>query len=156
MYWRRRLTRLEIALYAVALAIAATIFLERLLHYMELAERAAMEVTVSHLNSAISIQLAYRYLAGQPIDVAAALKHNPFELASMSPDNFHGEFDHPYLASLERGYWLFDRSRGELIYLPKLRRGLRTSDPDGALRFRLAQRAGTTYMLVLASQYDWN
>jgi hypothetical protein len=156
LYWRRRLTRLEVALYAALLAIAAAIFLERLLHYMELAERAAMEVTVSRVNSAISIGLAYRYLAGRPVEVAAALQQNPFELANMSLTNFHGEFDHPSLANFERGYWLFDRSGQELIYLPRLRRGLRTDDPDGALRFRLAQRTGSTYMLVLTSQYSWN
>jgi hypothetical protein len=155
LYWRRRLTRLEIALYATVLAIAATIFLERLLHYMELAERVAMEVTVSRLNSAISIHLAYRYLAGRPIEAAAALKHNPFELASMSPANFHGELDHPALANLERGYWLFDRGAGELVYLPRMRRGLRTNDPDDALRFRLTQRGGSTYVVVLTSQYTW-
>ena len=50
------------------------------------------------------------------------------------------------LASLERPAWAFDRQRGELVYLPRLHRTLTTTDPAGALRFRLApQVSGLGY-----------
>jgi hypothetical protein len=134
VYWRRRLGRLEIALYTAIVAIAAAVFIERLLYHLELAERSAMDLTVSRLNSAINTRLAYDLLSGRSIDAPAALERNPFQLAGMSPTNFHGEVDHPYLPGLERGSWVFDRSRKDLIYLPRLRRGLRSDDPDEAIR----------------------
>ena len=75
--------------------------------------------------------------------------------ARMAPANLHGEIGGSSLAGLERGYWAFDRSRRELVYLPRLHRGLQTDDPDGAIRFRLIPGPGTTYMLVPASKYSW-
>src|SRR5258708_17655404 len=41
------------------------------------------------------------------------------------------------LADLERGYWVFERSTKELIYLPQLHRHLQTEGPEIALRFHL-------------------
>ena len=156
MYWRRRLTRLEVAIYAAVAALVLAVFLERLLYYMELAERTVMEVTVSNVNSALNVRRAYEMLAGRAANDPSAPLRNPFELAGMSPANFHGEIDSPSLASLERGHWVFDRIRRELIYLPRLRRGLTTADPDSAIRFRLEPRGNAISMLVPTSEYTWN
>jgi hypothetical protein len=156
MYWRRPLTRMEMALSAAVVAVVMAVFLGRLLDYMELAERSNMETTVSHINSGINTGLAYDMLEGRSVNIAARLKRNPFELARMSPTNFLGEVDGPDLASLEKGSWIYDRGRNELIYLPKRRRGLHTEDPHGAIRFRLAQaRSEAPYMLVPTSIYTW-
>ena len=156
MYWRRRLTRLEVAIYASVAALVLAVFLERVLYYMELAERTVMELTVSNVNSALTVRRALDMLAGRASNDPTAPSRNPFALAGMSPANFHGEIDSPNLADLERGYWVFDQTRRELIYLPRLRRGLDTADPDGAIRFRLERRANDTSMLVPTSKYAWN
>lgn len=156
MYWRRNLTRLEIGIYAAVVGVVLAVFLERVLYYMELAERTAMEVTVSNVNSAINVQRAFGMLAGRAIDNPSAPPRNPFTLAEMAPANFIGEVDSPDLASLERGQWVFDRTRRELIYLPRLRQGLATSDPDGAIRFKLDPRGNTISALVPAAKYTWN
>jgi hypothetical protein len=156
MYWRRRLTRFELGVSAAVVAVVMAVFLERLLDYMELAERSNMETTVSHINSGISIGLAYDMLEGRAVDTASRLKRNPFELARMSPANFLGELGGRDVATLERGSWIFDGGSSELIYLPKLRRGLRTEDPHGALRFRLVQAKNKApYMLVPTAIYVW-
>jgi hypothetical protein len=138
----------------IALVIAA--FLERGLAYMELAERSNMETTVSHVNSAINTGLAYDMLEGRSVDVSAALKRNPFKLARMSPGNFSGEFDRPDLDVLQRGSWAYDRSTGELIYLPKLRRGFHTAEPHDAIRFRMKASGLKSYLLVPTSNYSWD
>jgi hypothetical protein len=156
MYWRRPLTRLEMALYAAVVAVVLALFLERLLTYMELAERTVMEITVSRVNSALDVRRAYDMLAARAASDPASLSRNPFELAGMSPGNFHGEMDSPSLADLERGNWVFDRARRELIYLPRLRRGLDTADPDGAIHFKLEPRPDASYRLVPTPKYAWN
>jgi general secretion pathway protein G len=155
MYWRRRLSRLEVAIYAVVVAVVLTAFLERLLYYMELAERTAMEVTVSYVNSGLDLRQAYGMLATQSASDPAASARNPFELAAMSPGNFLGEMDSPRLADLERGNWVFDRAQKELIYLPRLRRGLDTADPNGAIHFKLEARGGNRSRLVPTLSFTW-
>jgi hypothetical protein len=94
-------------------------------------------------------------LEARSINVQVALERNPFELARMAPSNLHAEITGSGLADLERGYWVFDRSRKELAYLPRLYRGLQTDDPDGAVRFHLMPGPGTTYVLVPTSKYSW-
>lgn len=115
-----------------------------------------MEVTVSYVNSALNVRRAYDMLSGRAASDPGAPLRNPFELAGMSPVNFLGDIDSPNLANLERGYWVFDRTRRELIYLPRLRRGLTTADPDGALRFRLESRGNAISMLAPTSKYSWD
>lgn len=156
MFGRRPLTRLELGLYVAIVGIAATIFLDRLLAVMELAERSAMEETVSRVNSAINLRIAYEMLNGHLINVPAALQRNPFELAKTAPPNYRGEIDTLDLRSQESGSWVYDRARRELVYFPRLRRDLVTADGSGVVRFHLvAGRTGTHYVLVPTYKYTW-
>jgi hypothetical protein len=156
IYWRRPLTPLEIGLYAALVGVLLAIFLDRLLVYMELAERIAMEVTVINVNSALNVQLASAMLQGQWIDPRKALQRNPFELARMRVPNVHPDIANiASAADLERGYWVFDRSGRELIYLPQLHRGLQTEGPETFVRFRLVGGANTAFVLVPATKYSW-
>jgi hypothetical protein len=156
VYWRRRLSRLELAIYASVIAVILAVFLERLLYYMEVAERTVMEATVSNVNSALDVRWLYGNLGSETVQKGTIAAANPFELAGMSPGNFAGEVNSPILADFRRGQWVFDRSQRELIYVPQLRRGLDTADPDGALHFRLEDRGNAHFRLVSTSKYLWN
>jgi hypothetical protein len=157
IYGRRPLTRLEAALYAGIAAILIAVFASQLFDYMEIAERSAMQATISNLIAAINTRLAYDVMRGETGNVAAWARRNPFELAKVSSTNFSGEVDASTLGSLERGRWAYDVSRAELVYLPRLRRGLETSDPDGILRFRaVIDPRGFGYSLVPTPVYRWN
>lgn len=156
MYLRRPLTRLEIGLYALIVAIAAAMLLDRLLAAMELAERAAMEQTVTRVNAALNVRIAYLMLDGQLVHVQAALKRNPFELVKGAPPNFRGEGETADLARLDGGSWFFDRERAELVYKPRLKRNLATADGSEMVRFHLVAAPGTRYVLVPAYKYDWD
>ena len=157
MFGRRPLTRLEIGLYVAIVGIAATLLLDRLLDAMEIAERSAMEQTIVQVNSALNVRLTYQMLEGKLINVPEALKRNPFELAKATPPNYRGEVEGAQRTSVESGGWVYDRSRAELIYLPRLKRHLVTSDGTGTVRFKLSSRTGggTRYALVVAYRYDW-
>ena len=132
MRWRRRLTSLEIGLYAGLVALALMVFFERMQYYLELAERTAMEVTVVNVNSALAVRSAQAMLGGRE----AASGAHAFELVGTSPSNFRGAMASPDLGAVERGTWIYDANRKELIYVPRFRRGLTTSDPDQVLRYR--------------------
>ena len=158
MYGRRRLTRLEIGIYAAGSAVLLTIFINVLLDYMELAEKTALQITLQSIGSALDNRVAADLLRGQPIARGGWSGGNPFDITGAAPPAFCGELGERPLASLERPCWLFDAGRGEVIYLPRLSRRLVTTDPDGALRFRLALRsvAGPGYTLVSTSSYEWD
>jgi hypothetical protein len=154
IYGKRPLSRLEAGLYGGIAAILIAVLAHRLLDVMELAERSAMEATVLSLNAAVTTQLAYEVMRGRVPNTPAWARRNPFELAKMSAPNFAGEVESS--SSLERGTWAYDPARAELIYLPRLRTGLHTSDPDGAVRFRaVVKQGGLAYMLVPTSAYTW-
>lgn len=156
IYWRRRLTRLEVALYAAVAAALVTVFLERALLTMEVAERTAMEMTVNNVNSALNVQIAVAMLQGHPVDRRQILQRNPFEVARMNVPNAHPDITlTDDLSGLERGYWVFDRSRKELIYLPQLHRGLHTNDPQAAIRFHLEAGQGLSFVLAPIDRYRW-
>ena len=156
MFGRRPLTRLEMGLYAAIVAVAVAIFLDRLLAVMELAERSAMEETVSRVNSALNLRIAYDMLGGRLIHVQAALQRSPFELARVTQPNYRGEVERLDPARTEGGSWIYDRARRELVYLPRLKRGLVTADGSETVRFKLVAGTGTRYMLVPANQYIWD
>lgn len=151
VYWRRPLTRLESGIMVIVCAIVIALFLERTLTYMELAERTAMEVTVQHVNAALQIQRAAELLQGR---AAQPSQPHPFELARVRVSKVHPDLvDAGRLGELERGYWVFERSAGQLIYLPQFQRHLHSE--DGTVRFRLVRTANAPYVLVPAAEYSW-
>jgi hypothetical protein len=151
VYWNRRLTRLESGLVVAVCAVIIALFLERTLSYMELAERTAMEVTVQHVNAALQIQRAAELLQGR----SSSASQNPFELARMRVPRVHPDLNDPNrLAELERGYWVFERSGAQLIYLPQFHRRLQSD--DGVVRFHLKRVHGSPDTLVPAADYSWD
>lgn len=155
MYWRRKLTRLELALYAGLVGVALAVFLDRMLETVELAERSAMELTLSRLNAAVNVRLALDRLGGVEGSIRSDPGRNPVELARLPMTNFHGELDSSRLEELERGFWVFDRTRRELIYLPRLHRRLEVPGGGAAIRFRGVILPNDTFMLVPTHQYLW-
>jgi hypothetical protein len=157
IYWGRALTRLECALYAALMGVLIAMFLERALAYMELAERTAVELTVQHVNAALQIQRAAEMLQGRALEAPKVLQRHPFEIARVQVANLHPDVaDSGALAELERGYWVYERSTRELIYLPQLHRRLQIDGPDTVLRFHLVGGGSAPYVLVPASKYSWD
>ena len=155
----RQRSYLESALYVIIAGVLAALLLHRLLQLSEVAEKTAMEATVARLQSALYVRAAKAVLEQRPL--GAWQQRNPVELARAELPNYLGEFDHPDLATLEPGNWLYDRGRHELIYL--VRRAQNFSggtDPVPAIRFRLQVErtpSGTysPYLLHAATPYEW-
>ena len=154
IYGRRRLTRLEAALYGGIAAVLIAVVASHLLDLMEAAERLAVESTINQVNGAVTARLAYEVMRGDA-NVRSWERRNPFDLARLSPRNFVGEVDSMQPGALERGTWAFDPARAELVYFPRRQSGLQTADPDGALRFKAVVNNGIRYVLVPTSPYKW-
>lgn len=155
MYGRRRLTRLEGTLYGIVGALLIALFAERMLAYMELAEKTAVLATISTLTSAVNARVVLDMARASPPPAGRWAGRNPFELTGTWKEPMRILGADP-VSSIDRAVWTYDGERGEIIYRPRLYRGLRTTDPDGALRFRLtAQSHGLGYRLVSTSSYEW-
>ena len=155
----RQRSYLESALYVIIAGALAALLLHRLQQLSEVAEKTAMEATVASLQSALYVRAAKAVLEKRPIEAWG--NHNPVELARAELPNYLGEFDHPDLATLEPGNWLYDRTRHELVYL--VRRAHNFSggtDPVPAIRFRLQVErtpsgAYSPFLLHAVTPYEW-
>lgn len=155
MYGRRRLTRVEMAVYAFIVAALIAVLSTYVLDYMEMAEKAAMETTVANVTSAINLRYAVLAMSGRQGDSAQWFRGNPFDLAGISPPNYRGVLGAASLEEFSRPAWVFDASKAELVYLPRLYSHL---DDQGAdrLRFRLEPNvSGFGFSLVPSTPYQW-
>jgi hypothetical protein len=155
VYWRRPLSRLELALYCSIIAILIAVFLDRGLYYMELAERTAVNLTVRNVASAINVRIAHGLLRGESTPASRLIQRNPFELAGATPPNYAGTSGLDE-GAVEAGTWAYDPQRGVLLYRPRVSRGLRVEDGGSLLRFRLEPAdTGPGVLLVPAIPYTW-
>jgi hypothetical protein len=155
MYGRRRLTRVEMAVYAFIVAALIAVFASYILDYMEMAEKAAMETTVANVTSAINVRYALLVMSGRQGDSSRWFRGNPFELAGVSPPNYRGALGSASTEELGRPAWLFDVSTAEVVYLPRLYSHLDDGEVD-QLRFRLEPAAsGFGFALVPSMPYRW-
>lgn len=139
---RRRPARgfslLELIVVVCLVAVLATVLLDRLLRYQELAEKTAMEQTVGVLRSALALQFAGQVAVGG-LDAAKGLaRQNPMDWLAERPSNYIGALYDPGEADVAKGSWYFDRQNGHLVYRPRLTRFF-VPGPDGKaqVRFRL-------------------
>jgi hypothetical protein len=144
----RQRNYLQSALYVAIAGVLAALLLERLLTYAEVAEKAAVDATVSQVQAAIYAKVAFLALRGNYEAIDALPTQNPFQVADVRSANYLGEFDGVPPGGVEGGNWFFDRSRHELVYVPNLRRYLTLTVADGPareLRYRLEVRKTTKY-----------
>jgi hypothetical protein len=155
MFGRRRLTRVEIALYAFVVATLFLVFASYVLDYMEMAEKTAMETTVTNVSSALTIYYATEVLAGKRVDEVKWLQTNPFEIVKAFPPNYVMDLGGREPASLDRPAWYFDAKTYELVYLPRLYSHLETGgEPEVRFRFR-ANPSGIGFVLAPTNGYSW-
>jgi hypothetical protein len=136
----RQRNYLQSALYVAIAGILAAVLLERLLTYAEVAEKAAMEATLSRLHAALYARLAYLALRGEYETIEALPEKSPFVTADVRSSNYLGEFDGVPPEGGEAGKWFYDRMRRELVYVPNLKRHFSSASGEQMpplMRFRI-------------------
>jgi prepilin-type N-terminal cleavage/methylation domain-containing protein len=135
----RGFTLLELLIVISIVAILFGVALDRLLRYQEMGERAAVELNVAAINTALNMKFAAYIVRGRPAAIEDEVGKNPIGLLARLPENYLGELYSPDLKSLPRGCWYFDVASRDLVYLPNTRRYLSSGNgPPEALRFRVA------------------
>lgn len=155
MYGRRPLTRLEAGLYSALVGVAITFFAWQMLEYLELAERAAMNATLSSMASALNTRAAQELFSRGRLETDWT-RSNPFEVAKITAPNYAGSLASGEVRTMPSASWAFDAARSELVYMPRLRLNLWTADPEQALRFRVVRNPrGVGYLLQPATTFRW-
>jgi general secretion pathway protein G len=137
-------TLLELVVVVALVGIFASVALERLLRYQEIAEKASMEQTLSALRSAERLQAAARILRGGNLSSLAGLAdENPIDWLQEPPAGYVGALHDATGENVPKGSWYFDLKNKELGYRPQRIRFL-SSGPDGSdrLRFKVIVRVG--------------
>lgn len=116
-------------------AVLFSVGLERLRRYAELAEKSAMEQSVSAMRSALGLRFAALYLKGSSEAIQRLTDENPMEWLAEKPPGYLGELWAPELVGLERPSWYYDRRTRELVYVP-LRTRFLQAGPAGDVRIR--------------------
>lgn len=109
--------------------------LDYMLHYIEVAEKGAMENTVINMQSALRLRLAEVLIHDDVNEAVRLAQDNPINWLQEAPPNYAGEFNTPQFDSLPLGKWYYDRKNLELVYLVDSGREF-TPDKEGFKRVR--------------------
>jgi hypothetical protein len=121
--------------------IFASVALERLLRYQEIAEKTAMEANIGALRSAQALQVAARIVHGGVSAVAGLADENPIKWLADPPPGYRGALHDPAQAVVPPGSWYFDLKNKELVYRPQRTRFFAPHvSGDDRIRFKVIVR----------------
>jgi prepilin-type N-terminal cleavage/methylation domain-containing protein len=123
----RGFSLLELMIAVIAIGVVATILLNRLFYYQELAEKAEMEYTINAVKSALRLRMAGHLVAGQAQHYVLLAKENPMDWLELKPRNYQGLLPNSPADELIPGSWYFDATAKTLIYIVKHGAHLQTS-----------------------------
>jgi hypothetical protein len=125
----------EFVFVVLLVGILSMVVLDYMLHYIEVAEKSAMDNTVMNLRSALRLRLAEVLVHDNVTEGIRLARDNPMNWLQEMPPNYAGEFNDPEPGSIAQGKWYFDTSRRELVYLVDMGREF-VPDRKGLKRVR--------------------
>jgi len=110
-------TLIELIVVIIIVVVMMGVFLERMLYYVEQAEKTAMVEVANTIQSALVMQYGQIMTRGQASDVPLLAQDNPMSWLQKKPRNYAGEFYDPTPLTVESGNWIFDLKTRNLIYV---------------------------------------
>ena len=159
-------TLLELAIVILLIGIVASIFLNRMQRYQELAEKTVVEATVANMRSGLRYRVAELMMNGRMNEMVSLSRENPMSWLKAPPSNYLGQLSQPQQKRIPPGSWYFDQAQHDLVYLPEHARYFKPG-PDGqkAIHFRViasTRKQATNdsdrvegISLAPVASYDW-
>jgi prepilin-type N-terminal cleavage/methylation domain-containing protein len=124
----------ELIIAIIVASVLATVLLNRLAFYQELAEKAAMESTLRTIKTGLQIRLAELIVTNRQGLATEIETEDPVRWLDDKPPNYRGA----YRAPAEPGSWYFDTTERQLVYMVRTGDRLILATGEGAkqLRFR--------------------
>lgn len=132
----RGFTLFELIIAIMIVSALAAALLARLAYYQEMAEKAAMESTLSGIKTGLQVRLAEMIIANREAEAKALEIQDPvLSLDDGKPANYGGE----YGENPARGSWYYDGRERELVYVVNTggRLEIDGSGAQNELRFRV-------------------
>jgi len=116
---QRGFTFLELVVVIAIISILAVVALNYYYKLLVDVERTSMEHDLGVMRSAVSMQVAGHFAAGNMAGLEELIDSNPMDLLAEKPNNYLGVISRYRLENIEPGSWFFDSRAGELVYLVK-------------------------------------
>ncbi len=127
---------LELVIVIAIISVLVIFALNRYTKLLVVVERTSMEHDLGVMRSAIGMQVAAYFLAGNLAELEQLTNSNPMDLLAEKPKNYLGSFSQSQAQQLEDGSWYYDTDSQALIYLVR-NRSYFTSRLSGKKRARL-------------------
>jgi len=114
---QRGFTFLELAVVITIISVLGFFALNYYYKLLVDVERTSMEHDLGVMRSAISLQVAGHYVAGNMAGLEKLAGSNPMDLLSEKPNNYLGVISHYKIEDIEKGSWFYDGKEQTLIYL---------------------------------------
>ncbi len=142
----RGFSLLELVVVIAIIGALLAIALDRLLPYIDEAERVGVVTLESQLQSALMVAAAKRIAGGRAASIVEFDRSNPLQLMLEPPDNYVGELHDP--VDVPRRSWYFDLDTRRLVYHKGRPFGLRAGsdalpDPEFEVRVAYDDRNGS-------------
>lgn len=110
-------TLFELVVVVIVVAIMLAIVLDRMLFYVEMAEKVAMQQTVGSIRSSLHLQTASLIAKNRANELPNFAQQNPMDWLAEKPANYVGEIDDSSRKNVASGSWFFDVKAKNLVYL---------------------------------------
>jgi prepilin-type N-terminal cleavage/methylation domain-containing protein len=114
---QRGFTYLELVVVIAIISILAVFALDRYRHLLVDVERTTMEQDLGIMRSAIGMQVASHFVAGDMAGLNELVRSNPMDQLAEQPKNYLGKISNQEPGELKSGHWYFDTDTSALIYL---------------------------------------
>jgi prepilin-type N-terminal cleavage/methylation domain-containing protein len=114
---QRGFTFLELAVVISIISILGVVALNYYYKLLVDIERTSMARDLGVMRSAISMQVAGHFVAGDMAGLEKLVDSNPMDLLAEKPNNYLGVISHYTLDEIEKGSWFYDSGSQTLIYL---------------------------------------
>lgn len=112
----RGFSLLELVVVIVIIGILLAVALNRLLPYIDEAERVGVVTLESQIKSTLMTAAAKRIAGGRAASISELDGSNPMRLMLEAPENYVGELRGDELSSVPRRNWYFDLQTRRLVY----------------------------------------
>jgi len=110
-------TLFELIVVIAIISVLAAFALDRYARLLVDVERTSMQHDLGVMRSAISMQFAGHYVAGNKDAIENMINGNPMTFLTEQPSNYLGEFKAVEAQVVEAGNWYFDTDEKALVYL---------------------------------------
>jgi general secretion pathway protein G len=109
-------TFLELVIVIVIISVIVAVGLNKYRELLVVVERTSMDRELGIIRSAIGMQVAEHFLAGNMEGLQLLVNSNPMDLLAEKPKSYIGNISHLEPTEIEDGVWYFDADINAMIY----------------------------------------